>query len=297
MNDIQRTHRVTRAASALQLAGAHYWTASVLPALVGTTLPLWLRPAGFAFRLTGALEFLIATVLVHAGFSFLHARFGRETAQGWTSMSLVSAALVCLVAAGLLGLHLMRFVPVFIFTAYALAVMFAGVLYVAPPARFSEHPGGEVVLSMSLGFLPVLGAYLVQTGDLTRTVYLAALPIYAAMLLWVWTRQMATRGPNTGVQADNLVEVFGRRFSGRVVVPGLSVFLCVTLLVAVLSASVMPLALVALILAVPMWKAVRASWNAYDNASAMLGAQSSAFAVHTGLCLVLIGSSVLVAAN
>jgi len=55
----------------LQLAGFRYWTACLLPAFVGTTLPFWLRPPGFSFRWIGALEFLIATVLFHAGFSLL----------------------------------------------------------------------------------------------------------------------------------------------------------------------------------------------------------------------------------
>lgn len=55
----------------LNLAGFRYWTTSLLPALVGTVLPFWLRPPGFSFRLFAAIEFLLATVLVHAGFSFL----------------------------------------------------------------------------------------------------------------------------------------------------------------------------------------------------------------------------------
>src|SRR3990170_2966414 len=57
----------------LHFAGFRYWTASLLPALMGATLPFWLRPPGFSFRWLGALEFLIATLLFHAGFSFLQA--------------------------------------------------------------------------------------------------------------------------------------------------------------------------------------------------------------------------------
>jgi 1,4-dihydroxy-2-naphthoate octaprenyltransferase len=249
------------------------------------------------FHWTGALEFLLATLLVHSGFSFLHARFEHRGGPGWTSAKLISLALACLAVAGLLGLHLMRFIPDLIATVYALGVMFAGLLYVAPPVSFSQRPGGEVVLSMSLGILPVLGAYLVQTGDLTRTVYLAALPIYIAMLLWVWMHQMASRKSDAGAGGETLVDVLGRQFSGRVVVPALSALLCATVVIAALSSSVMPLALVALILAVPLWKGVRVSWRAYDDPSTMVGAQSTAFAVHTGLCLVLIVSSMWVAAN
>jgi hypothetical protein len=57
-----------------RLAGLRYWTASLLPALVGTTLPFWLRPPGFSFRWAGELEFALATALMHSGFCFLQAR-------------------------------------------------------------------------------------------------------------------------------------------------------------------------------------------------------------------------------
>ena len=41
---------------------------------------------------------------------------------------------------------------------------------------FYRQIGGEIVISYSLGLLPILGAYLIQAGDISRTVYLAALP-------------------------------------------------------------------------------------------------------------------------
>jgi len=283
--------------AALRLAGARYWTASVLPALVGTTLPLWLRPPGFTFRWIGALEFIAATVLMHSGFSLLHARFEHRVAHRWTRARLLAAAITCIVLACVLGLHLMRFTPGLIFIVYGMAVMFAGLLFVAPPVNFSQRAGGEIVLSMSLALLPVLGAYLVQTGDLTRTVYLAALPIYAATLLWVWAEEMALMHVPGGVRRETLVSAFGPRLSGRVVVPAISVFLCVTILVAVMSSSVMPLALAALLLCVPIWGMLVVSWNAYDDTSKMMRVQTSARAVHLGLCVILIVSSVWAPAN
>jgi len=283
--------------TALRFAGVRYWTASVLPALVGTTLPLWLRPPGFTFRWIGALEFVVATVLMHSGFSFLHARSEDRASHHWTRARLLAVAVICIVLACLLGLHLMRFTPDLIFVVYGVAVLFAGVLLVAPPVNLSRHAGGEIVLSMSLALLPVLGAYLVQTGDLTRRVYLAALPIYAAMLLWVWAEEMVLMRLPEGVRREGLVSAFGLRLSGRVVVPGISALVCVTILVAVVSSSVVPLALATLILCVPLWRVVAISWNAYGDASKMTRARKSAFGVHAGLCVILIVSSIWAAAN
>ena len=294
---VRRRETLVRIGVALRLAGVRYWTASVMPALVGTTLPLWLRPPGFTFRWIGALEFLIATVLMHSGFSFLCARFERNTGDGWTEAKLLGAAVTCVALASVVGLRLLRFTPDLIFVVYGVAVMLAGLLYVAPPVSFSRRVGGEVVVSMSLGLLPVLGAYLVQTGDLTRTVYLAAMPIYAATLLWEWTEQMAFLETRSAAGSETLVMVFGPRLSGRVVVPGLSALLFATVLVAVLSESVMPLALAALVLAVPIVRIMTVSWRDYDDASEMLKVRTAALAVHSALCAVLIASSLWAAAN
>jgi 1,4-dihydroxy-2-naphthoate octaprenyltransferase len=287
----RREWRRERVSSALHLAGARYWTASVLPAVVGTTLPLWLRPQGFSFRWLGALEFLIATVLMHSGFSFLQARFEHRTTEEWSEFRLLGTALTCISLACLLGLHLSRFATGSIFVVYGLTTIFAGLLYVAPPVSFSQRAGGEIVVSMSLSLIPVLGAYLVQTGDLTRTVYLAALPIYAATGLWVWTGQMVSRSYDEEVGRETLVTVFGARFSGRVVVPAIAALLCVTLSLAVLSSSVMPLALAALLLSGVIWRIVAVSRNAYADVSQMLKVRAGAFIVHLGLCIVLAASS------
>ncbi|MBD3222151.1 hypothetical protein GF314_13020 [bacterium] len=264
---------------------------------MGVTLPLWLRPPDLELRPAGVLEFLLATVLTHAGFSFLHARFEHRGHPRWTESRLSFAGVACLALVGLLGWHLLRLVPDRIFVVYGLAVLFAGLLYVAPPVRFSRRPGGEIVLSMSLGLLPVLGGYLVQTGDLTRPVYLAALPIYAAMLLRVWVEQMTVPGGEGNAAGDSLVTAFGRRVSGRVIVPLLSVLVCTTLIAAVLSAAVMPVALIALIFVVPMARIVTRSWCSFDDPSEMVRARNGAIVVHAGLCAVLVASSIWAAAG
>lgn len=67
----------------LHFAGFRYWTASLLPALVGTTFPFWLRPPGFSFRLSAVIEFLFATLVIQAGFSFLLALFEGRATSTW----------------------------------------------------------------------------------------------------------------------------------------------------------------------------------------------------------------------
>lgn len=60
----------------------------------------------------------------------------------------VLPAIGCIAAACLLGLHLSRLTPGSIFIVYGLATLFAGLLYVAPPVRFSQHAGRETLVTV-----------------------------------------------------------------------------------------------------------------------------------------------------
>ena len=265
----------------LNFSGARHWTASLLPALVGTTLPFWLRPPGFAFRWLSALEFLLVILLLHAGFSFLHAVFQYGLKGKWHARRLLGATGICLVTAFLLGMHVNgsipphNSVPSYIFVVYGLTTLFAGVLYVVPPFSFSERVGGEVILAEGLGMLPVLGAYLVQVGDLNRTVYLAAMPLVVATGLWVWMDELISLKTDKTHGRGTMVGLFGARFSGRIVAPTLSVVFFASLLVAIASASLNPLALFALVLVGSVWKIISASWNGYASATQMLKARKA----------------------
>lgn len=281
----------------LYFAGARHWTGSLLPALVGTTLPFWLRPPGFAFRWLNALEFLLAVLLLHAGFSYLHVVFKYRLKAKWPARWLLGAAGVCLVAAFLLGMHvngsvpLHNSVPSYIFIVYGLTTVFAGVLYVVPPFSFSERVGGEVILAEGLGMLPVLGAYLVQVGDLNRTVYLAAMPLVVATGLWVWADELISMEADQIEGRNTMVILFGPRFSGRIVVTALSALFCASVLLSVVSTSLNPLALIALLLVGLLWKIVAVSWNGYANATQMLRVRMNAFLLHLTTCIIIAISS------
>jgi len=283
----------------LYFAGFRYWTASLLPALVGTTLPFWLRPPGFSFRWLGAVEFLFATVLFHAGFSFLGACFeGRATTQ-WPKSRLLRYAGTCVVLACLLGLHinsglqLNRFVYQSIFIIYGLAAIVVGVLYVVPPFNFYRRVGGEIVISEGLGLIPVLGAYLAQAGDLTRTVYLAALPIVVATGLWVWIDELVSRTDDEKAGRRTMVIDLGPRFSGRNGVLVLSMLFFATLLLAVFSASIIPLALITLLLGGLAWKIVTVSWAEYSYPERMIVVRKNAFRLHLAACSIIAASSLV----
>ncbi len=284
-----------------EIAGIRFWTASLLPAFVGTTLPFWLRPPDFSFNWLAAIEFLIATALFHAGFSSLLVRFEGRFTDGWTGPRLPRVAVVCIAAGCLLGLHmnsgltLHGGVPESIFIVYGLVTLFTGVLYVVPPFNFCRRAGGEVLLAEGLGLVPVLGGYLVQVGDLTRNVYLAALPIVAATGLWVWTDELVSRVDDERTGRKTMVMMFAPRLSGRYVTLVLSMLIYAALVSGVrMRSSLAPLSLIALLSVGLALKIVTLSWNEHTNTRKMAKARSYAFIIHLAVCVAIVLSSLMV---
>ena len=279
----------------LHFAGFRYWTASLLPALVGTTLPFWLRPAGFSFRVFAAIEFLIATILVHAGFSFLLAYFEGDQDTERNKPKLLKYAVACFIAACILGLHInsgLKFhygVPKSIFIIYGVVTLIVGTLYVMPPINLGRRMGREIVIAEGLGMIPVLGAYLVQVGDITRTVYLASMPLVVATGLWVWLEELASKSDDEKTGRNTLVIDFGLKFSGRFGVLALAIMFYATIIVASVSGSTSPLVLTLLLLTGLAWKIVNVSWNEYLKAERMITLGKSAYLLHltTGLIVVI----------
>jgi len=284
----------------LQLAGYRYWNASLLPALVGTTLPFWLKPPGFTFKWFEAVIFLFATLLFHTGFTLLHSCFRERFTEYWTKTRLFWTGIICLLAVFLLGillnnsLQLSENVHEYIFIIFGITAFFVGVLYVVPPFSFFKRVGGEVIISVGLGMMPVLGAYLIQTGDLTRTVYLASLPIVVSTGLWVWISELISRSNDERTGHRTMVMIFPFHFAGRIV-PILSVILIyASLVLAVFGrSSLNPLPLIALLSSVLAIKIITVLWNDYENINKMLKARSYAGIVYLIICLSIITSSLI----
>jgi 1,4-dihydroxy-2-naphthoate octaprenyltransferase len=283
----------------LSYAGFRYWTVSLFPALVGTTLPFWLFPLGFSFKWFPAIEFLIATVLFYSGFSFLLAWSQNKTMPSWPKSRLLKYAGVCIIIACFLGLHLnsnMIFrsgVPNYIFMVYGLTALFAGVLYVLPPFNFNKRVGGEVIIAEGLGMIPVLGAYLVQIGDLTRTVYLASLPLVVATGLWVWLDELASKINDEKIGRKTMVIDFGLRLSGRVGVGVLSILFVLTLLLSVFSEALNPTALISLLLVGFLCKVVTVSWKEYALPGRMVEMVKIVSVLHFAIGSILVLSSLV----
>lgn len=71
------------------------------------------------------------------------------------------------------------------------------------------------MIAAGLGMIPLLGAYLVQVGDITRRVFLASLPLIVAIGLWAWLEELASKADDEKAGRNTLVIYLGSRFSGR----------------------------------------------------------------------------------
>lgn len=287
-----------KSSALLSLMGIRFWPASVLPALVGTTLPFWLDPPGFRFRPGAAILFLIATVSCHAGFILLHAGFMRKSKSHWNGKRLFIAGISGLLISVLIGvwlngsLRLHSNVPGYIFTVYGFSMLFVGMLYVAPPFSFHRRVYGEVIICVGLGMLPVLGAYLVQVGDITRTVYLASLPIVVSTGLWLWIIELINRPEDEKLGHRTLVMLFPLRVADRYITLLLSLLIYAALVAAVLGrSSLSPFSLPALLSAGYAVNIVRITWKDYEDRKSLEKAGRYSIFIHLVINTVIIAAS------
>jgi len=281
-----------------QFAGKKYWTFSLLPAMIGTTLPFWLRPPDFEFKFTEAILFFIATLLGHVGFTFLYFVFTQKVNSKIKRKPLFISGIFSLLIAVLIGfyinntLHFHANVPDYIFIVYGITSFFVGVLYVVPPFSFYHRLYGEVVAAVGLGMLPVLGAYLVQVGDITRTVYLASLPVVVSIGLWVWITELINKVDDKKLGYKTTVMYFTNKGSSRYITTLLIILIYASLILAVVGrSSLNPLSLIALFSLIFALMIIRLIWQDYANIRALQSAKKYAFLIHLSICIIIIAAS------
>jgi 1,4-dihydroxy-2-naphthoate octaprenyltransferase len=296
---------------------APFLTASALPVLVGSTLPFWLRPPGFTFNWGLALEALVAVVLIHVGSNMANEYFdtasgadarnphrgGLSGGSGLIPDGILPAAfflrgsVACLVAGAVLGLHLNAVLPGNFILVLGLVGILGGVLYTAPPVKFSYRGLGEVVLFFCFGVLPVVGSYYVQTQIVSWYVVAASLPLAFAVLLILWVNEVVDREFDEAAGKRTLVVVLGPRRAGRAGVLTLCLLIFVSLFAAAFTASLIPLSLVAVLAFGLVRTIVVDCWKYHDRPAELSEAQVSAVRLHMILGLVLFGSALAAAGS
>jgi len=273
------------------LPGIRCWAASVYPALVGTTLPFWLKPPDFKFRVVPGILFVAMTLSGHLAFNFLHSYFIWDDNKQRTTKQFFTSGVTFLTLAIVIGiclndsLQLRQGVPGYIFIVYCISVLFAGMLYIAPPFSFYRRAFGEVILGVGLGLLPLLGAYLVQAGDLTRTVYLASLPVVVSTGLWIWISELLHQSENKKKGYKTLAMHFPYFVSRKIITVALLFLIYLSLILAVLGrSSLSPFSLIAFFSWAYGWKIIQEVWKGEGYAGELHNSLKYSIYIHCIVC-------------
>lgn len=249
--------------SQLRNSGISFLPALLLPALAGTLLPFRLESSGFSFSFTPAILFLLCLTLFHLGCGSLHTSLNCRKLSGQNKKYFFRAGVFLWLISIPLIVYLHLNMPVRsgvfpgIFLVYCLTAFLVVLLYLIPPVSFHKRAGREVLLSVGYGSMPVIGAYLVQVGDLHRPVYLVSLLMVLATALLIWLDELISKRSALDSR-PSLISLFSNGFASRIVPVILIILiylflLCLVFLYPVLS-PVSLLSLLSLFWSVPIIK-------------------------------------------
>jgi 1,4-dihydroxy-2-naphthoate octaprenyltransferase len=163
----------------LQLLRAPFFTASLVPVLVGSTC---------AFAVTGTFDWplftlaLVAMVFLHAGANIANDYFDHTSGNDWlnknynpfsggsrliqdgllTPRSVLIGSFSCFAVAILLGLIILYITRSVFVLALGITGILGGFFYTASPVRLSYRGAGEIVIALLFGILPIYGSYFLQ---------------------------------------------------------------------------------------------------------------------------------------
>ena len=297
----------------MRAARAPFLTVSVMPVLIGSTLPFWLRPDGWTFGVARLIETIVAVVLLHMGANLgngyydhvsgadpanpnpgvLSGGSGLITSGALPAAFFRKSSLVCLGLGAALGLHLNSTVPGNLVLVVGIIGVALAHFYTAPPVKLAYRGLGEIAVGLAFGVLPVVGAYYVQAGTFSWLVVRASLPIAFATILILWVNQMVDFKPDRDTGKRNLVVVMGPRAAGRGMVLALALLMFGSLFAGVFTAALIPLTLVA-VLAFGLIRTVVADcWSHYGRPKMLAEAASSAIRLHLTLGIIIAGSALV----
>jgi len=305
------TIRSNRLLLFLRAARAPFLTVSVMPVLIGSTLPFWLRPDGWDFSAARLVEAVVAIILLHMGANLGNGYYdhvsgadpanpnpgvmsggsGLITSGALPAGFFLKSSIVCLALGAVLGLHLN-------FTGSGNFILIVGIIgvalahfYTAPPVKLAYRGLGEVAVFLAFGVLPVVGSYYVQAGTFSWRVVLASLPIAFATVLILWVNQVVDYVPDRDTGKRNLAVVMGPAAAGRGMVLALALLIFGSLFAAVFTAALIPLTLVA-VLAFGLIRTIVADcWTQYKHPDRLAEASFSAIRLHLTLGIIIAGSA------
>jgi 1,4-dihydroxy-2-naphthoate octaprenyltransferase len=175
-----------------------------------------------------------------------------------TRRQTLAVAVIFAGAGLLLGAAIVVFREPFAFIIGALGMAF-GWSYHGPPLKLAYRGLGELDVVLCYGPLIVLSTYLIQTHELSWTVFWLSLPLGLLIAAFLWVNQFPDYDADVSAGKNNLVARLGRHTASRVL-PGIYA-VAFALIIALPWLAGLPRAAWAGMLALPF--AVFASWHTW----------------------------------
>lgn len=190
---------------------------------------------------------------------------------------------MCFVAAAAIGALIFLLMEKGRTTMLAVAVLgfLGGYFYTAPPFKLAYRGLGELDIFLFLGPAPIIGTYVVLTGELSWRVFLLSMPIAGLIALLLWINQFTDAETDRAAGKRNLVVRLGKRRArwGYLL---LNAFVFATVVYAVAADLVGAPFLLAL-LGVPLaTRSVVRTIVGHNDDAAVRAAQADALLVHLG---------------
>jgi 1,4-dihydroxy-2-naphthoate polyprenyltransferase len=201
------------------------------------------------------------------------------------------AALVCFLAATVLGVYLLVATKRMAIVLFGLTGMLCGFFYTASPIRIGYHSLGELAVGFGFGPLTLMGAYWIQTFSFDVVAAMASVPVAILILLVLLINEFPDYEADRAVRKRTLVVLLGRPIAARVY---LGLLLLTFAFIAVMAvAGVFPLFALVTFVTIPLAvRAVRVSSRHYGSYPDLLPANAATIALHFSIGILLSGAFV-----
>jgi 1,4-dihydroxy-2-naphthoate polyprenyltransferase len=200
---------------ALRTTRMPFLTATFVPVLLGIAIAV----RHGAFDWIAALLTVVAAALVHLGINVTNDIFDTLSGADEANVNptqfsggsrvllydLLTMRQLVLVAAGLfgaaigIGLLLVWMTGSLTLLLIGVAGVIIGVGYTAPPLKLVHRGLGELAVALGFGPIMLLGAYVVQTGQLALEPLIASVPVAILIALILYVNEIPDRGGDASV--------------------------------------------------------------------------------------------------
>ena len=224
---------------------APFFTASVVPVLVGTALAY--STAG-VFQPSLFILALLGMVALHAGANIANDYFDHTSGNDWANENvtpfsggsrliqkgllapksvLIAAWIACSIGA-LIGIIILLLTKSIFILVLGLTGLLGGYFYTASPVRLGYRGIGELIIAVIFGLLPVYGSYYLQTRTIDLVPLMPAAVVGMLIFLVILVNEFPDVAADRAVRKKTIVVMFGDSFAVWICRLVLSATFCLT---------------------------------------------------------------------